>query len=86
MEEQRIVWLGILDEPVHGPEDIDLGRLAHGVLLIIGQKNHILASIAEVLIQISRHILNVIDTPAQLTLLAEVVDTNHERLSLARAA
>lgn len=52
MEEQRIIGLCILDKPVHGAQNIRLGRLAHGVLLIIGEEDHVFAGIAEILVQV----------------------------------
>lgn len=76
MEEERIIGLRILDQPVHGAEDIRLGRLAHGVLLVIGQDHHILAGVAEVLVQVGGHVLDVVDTSAQLTFLTEIVDSD----------
>jgi hypothetical protein len=86
MEEQRVVGLSILDQPVHSSKNVDLCRLAHGVLLVIGQKYHILTGIAKVLVQICRHVLDVVDASAKLALLAKVVDSNQQRLSFARAA
>lgn len=70
---------------MHSPENVRLGRLAHGVLLVIGQEDHVLASVTKVLVQVCRHILDVVDTSTQLTLLAEIVDSNEQRLSLACA-
>jgi hypothetical protein len=86
MEEQRIVGLCILDQPVHSAQNIRLGRLAHGVLLVIGEEDHIFASIAKVLVQVCGHVLHIVDTPAKLTLLTEVVDANQQRLALTSAA
>lgn len=86
MEEERIVRLGILDEPVHSPKNVSLGGLTHGVLLIIRQDNHVFASVSEVLVQVGGHVLDIVDTSAQLALLVEVVDTDQQRLSLAGAA
>ena len=86
MEEQRVIGTRILDQPVHSPKNVCLGRLAHWVLLVIGQEHHVLASIAEVLVQVGRHVLDIVDTSAQLTFLAEVIDTNQQGLSLACTA
>jgi hypothetical protein len=71
---------------VHSPKNVGLRRLAHGVLLVISQKNHILTGIAKVLVQIGRHVFDVVDTSAQLALLTKVVDSNQKRLSFARAS
>lgn len=86
MEEEGIVGLRILDQPVHGAEDIGLGRLAHGVLLVIREEDHIFAGISEVLIEICRHVLNIVNASSQLTLLAEIVDSNQQCLSLTSTA
>lgn len=86
MEEQRIVGLRILDQPVHSAQDIRLGRLAHGVLLIIGEEHHVFAGIAKILVQVCGHVLHIIDTSTKLTLLAEVVDSDQQRLALTSAA
>lgn len=63
---------------MHRPQDIGLGRLAHRVLLVVRQSDHILPLIAEELVQICAHVLDVVDTSAQLSSLAKVVDTNEE--------
>ena len=86
MEEEGIVRLGVLDEPVHGAKDVHLGGLTHGVLLIIRQDHHVFTSVAKVLVQVGRHVLDIVDTSAQLTLLVEVVNSDQQSLSLARAA
>ena len=86
MEEQRVVRLRIFDQPVHGAQDVRLGRLAHGVLLVVGQDDHVLARVAEVLVEVGAHVLDVVDAAAQLAALAEVVDADEQRLAPARAA
>lgn len=85
VKEERVVWLGILDQPVHGAQDVGLGRLAHGVLLVVGQEHHILALVAKELVQIGAHVLDVVDAAAQLPALAKVVDANQQRLAAAVA-
>lgn len=86
MEEQRVIRLGVLNQPVHGSKNVGFGRLTHGVLLVISQQNHILTGIPKVLVQVIRHVFDIVYATPQLALLAEVVDSNHQRLSLARAA
>lgn len=49
MEKQRIVGAGVLDKPVHGAQDVLLGRLTHGVLLVVGENDHIFSLVTEVL-------------------------------------
>lgn len=84
MEEKRIIRLSILDEPVHGTKNVCLCRLAHRVLLIIREKNHIFTGISKVLVEVCRHVLNIIDTSSQLALLTEIVNSNQQCLSLSR--
>lgn len=78
MEKERVVPVSVLDKPVHGPKDILLRRLAHGVLLVIRQDYHILALIAKVLDKISRHIPNIVDATAKLATLTKVVNANEQ--------
>ena len=85
VEEERVVRLVVLDQPMHSAEDVGLGRLAHGVLLVVGQKHHVFTGITKVLIQIGRHVLHIVDAPAQLALLVEIVDSDQKRLPLSGA-
>lgn len=78
MEKERVVPVSVLDKPVHGPKDILLRRLAHGVLLVIRQDYHIFSLIAKVLDKISGHIPDIVDAPAKLAALTEVVDANKQ--------
>jgi hypothetical protein len=45
-------------------------------LLVVSQDDHVLAFVAEVLDEIARHIPYVVDTAAELTALAKIVDAN----------
>ena len=36
VKEERIIRSGILDQPMHGSQDVLFGGLTHGVLLVIG--------------------------------------------------
>lgn len=78
MEEQGVVRPGILDQPVHSSENVRFCGLAHRTLLIICKKNHVPSLVSKMLVQISRHVLDVIDTAAQLATLVEVVDSNQQ--------
>lgn len=80
MEKERIIWLCVFHQPMHGSQDVGFCRLAHWVLLVVGQKHHILALIPKMLIQIARHVLHVVDTSSQLSALAEIVDADQKRL------
>lgn len=81
VEKEGVVGFRILDQPVHGAQDVCLGRLAHGVLLIVGQDDHVLAGVAEVAIEVCRHILDIVDAAPQLASLPEIVDTDQKGLS-----
>ena len=85
VKEERIIRPCVLDKPVHGAQDILLGRLAHRVLQVVGQDDHILALVAEVLVQVRRHVLDVVDAAPQLSALPEVVDPDQQRLAATRA-
>lgn len=63
---------------MHCSEEILLGGLTHGVLLIIGENDHIFPFIPELLIEICRHVFHVVDASSQLTALPKVVDTNEK--------
>ena len=85
MKEQRIIRPRILNQPMHRPQNILLRRLAHRILQIIRQNHHILPLIPKVLKQVTRHVLDVVDAPAQLAPLPEIVDPDQQRLATARA-
>jgi len=59
--------------------------LAHWILLVVGEDDHVLTLIAKVLAQIRRHIPNIVDASSQLTALAKVVDAYQERFPPAGA-
>lgn len=61
---------------MHRSEDILLCGLGHGVLLVIGQDDHILSLVVEKAVQVCRQILDIVDTSSQLSPLAKVVDPN----------
>lgn len=82
MEEQTVVGLSILHQPMHSTENILLVRYRHLVLLVIGQKHHIGASITKVLVQVCGHVLDVVDASSQGSSLSEVIDTDQEGFSL----
>lgn len=85
VEEERVVGPSILDQPVHGTKNVLLCGLAHGVLLVVGENDHILPLIAKLLHQVGRHVPDIVDAPSQLATLAKVVDANEQRFSSARA-
>jgi len=79
VEEEGIVWTGILNKPMHSPENVLLSRLAHGVLLVVCEDNHVLALIAKVFDEVCRHVPDIIDATPKLTALAKVVYSNQQR-------
>jgi hypothetical protein len=85
VEEERVVWCSTLDQPVHSTEDVLLGRLAHGVLLVICEDHHILSPVPKVLDEVRSHVADVVDASSQLPALAEVVDTDEKAFPAARA-
>jgi hypothetical protein len=85
VEEERVIGSRVLDEPMHGAQDILFRRLAHGVLQVVGEDDHVLALVAEVLEQVRRHVLDVVDAAPQLPALPKVVDPDQQRLAPARA-
>ena len=85
MEEERIVRSRVFHQPVHCSQDICLGRLAHRILLIICQDHHVLSLVAEMAVQVGRHILHIVDASSELASLAKVVDTYEKRFPSAGA-
>ena len=85
MEEKRVVRFRILDQPMHGTKDIRFCWLAHWVLLVISQDDHVFSRIAKVAVEVCRHVLDIVDTPSKLTPLTEIVDTNEQCFASARA-
>lgn len=83
MEEERVIGLGVLDQPVHGAQDVLFGRLAHWVLLVIGQGDHVFALITKGLHEVVGHVLNIVDATPELALLAKVIDSDQESLAFA---
>ena len=64
MEEQCVVRFCVLHQPVHGTQNILIRRLAHRIVLVVCQDDHILPRVAKVAIEVSRHIFDVIDAPS----------------------
>ena len=65
---------------MHRSQYVLLCRLAHGILLIIGQDDHVLSCIAEIAIKVGRHVLHIVDASSQLSSLSEVIDANQQSL------
>ena len=76
MKEQRVIGFCVLDQPMHGPNDVDLGGLRHGVLLIVCEDDHVFSSIAEVAIEVRRHVLHIVNATSQLPPLTKVIDAD----------
>ena len=68
---------------MHSTQYILLGRLAHRILLIIRQEDHVLPCVSKVTIEVCRHVFDIINASSQLPFLTEVVDTDQQCLSSA---
>ena len=86
MHKERVMGLGILDEPLHGPHDVGLGRDAHRVLLVVGEDDHVLTAIAELVVKEARHVGDIVDAPFQGVGLSVVVDADEEGLATTRTS
>ena len=86
MEEQRIVGLCVFDQPMHSPQNVLFRRLAHGVLLIVGQDHHVFTGVSEIAVQVTRHVFHIVDASSQLPFLSKVVDTDQQGLTPACTA
>ena len=85
VKEERVIGIRVFDQPMHSSNNVYLGRLRHGILLIVCEDDHVFPSIAKVAIEIRGHVLYVIDATPQLPSLAKVVDANQESLSSSSA-
>lgn len=65
---------------MHRSQYVLFRRLAHRILLIIRQDNHVLSGVSEVAIEVCRHVLHVVDAASQLPPLTKVVDTDQQSL------
>lgn len=74
MKEKRVVRLRIFDQPLHCTQYIRLGRNAQGILLVIGENDHVLPPIPVSLMKKSRHVSDVVDASAELIRLSNIVD------------
>ena len=70
---------------MHRPQDVRLCWLTHRILLVVGEDDHVLAPVVEVLVQVRRQILDVVDAALELAALAKVVDADEQCLPLAGA-
>jgi hypothetical protein len=70
---------------VHGTQDILLCWLAHGILLVVREDDHVLTLVAEVLHEVGCHVADVVDAASQLASLTKVVDTDQQALPPASA-
>ncbi len=63
---------------MHGPQNVLFCGLAHWVLLVVGENNHVFALVVEVLDEVAGHVPNIIDAASELAALAEVVDADKQ--------
>lgn len=78
MEEQRVVWTCIIHQPLHGANNVLFRWHAHGVLLVVGQHDHVLRLIAVVPREKVLHVVCIIDTASQSIRRADVIYANQE--------
>ncbi len=71
---------------MHGSQDVCFGGLTHGVLLVVGQGNHVLSLVSKEFVQIGAHVLDIVYAAAKLTSLSKVVDAYEESFSPAVAS
>jgi hypothetical protein len=76
MKEERVVLLRIFDQPLHCTQDIRLGRNAHGMLLVVGENNHVLPPIPVPLMEENRHVGDIVDASTKLIRLSDIVDSD----------
>lgn len=84
MEEERVVRTSVLHQPVHCPQYVLFCGLAHRILLVIGEDDHVVSLIAKVVVQESRHVLDIVYTTTKLPPLSEIVDSNQQSLPPSR--
>lgn len=82
MEEERVVGLSAVHEPLHGSNHVGLGGNLAGVLRVVGQDNHVVGAVVVALHQELLHVVDIVDTAAESVALANVVDADQERLAL----
>lgn len=85
VEEERIVGLGVLDQPLHRAQDIVFGGLQDGVGLVVGQDDHVLTLVVVAVHQERRDILDIVDAALELVGGAKVVDADQQGLALSGA-
>lgn len=78
VDEQRIVRLGVLDEPLHGAYYVRLGGDAHRIPLVIGENDHVLTLVPVPPSQEVGHVSNIIDTAFECIGLPCVVDPDQQ--------
>lgn len=76
VDEEGVVGLGVANEPLHGPEDVRLGRETHWILLVVGEDDHIFSAVAKALVQERRHVADIVDAALERVWLPEVVNAD----------
>jgi hypothetical protein len=61
---------------VHRADHVRLGRLAHRVLLVISQADHVFSCVSVVILEVSGQVLDIVDAASKLSFLTKVVDTD----------
>lgn len=84
MEQESIIWLSILYQPVHSTQDVLHRRLTRGVLMTVCEDDHILPPVSVDLVQEFKHVFHVVNASGQLSFAPEVVYPNQEGFSAPR--
>jgi hypothetical protein len=61
---------------MHCTQYIRLSWNAQGILLVVGENNHVLPPIPVPLMEESRHVSDIVDASAKLIRLSEIVDSD----------
>jgi hypothetical protein len=75
---------GIADQPVHGSHDVCFGRLAHRIVLVVGQNHHVFSAISKLVVQETRHSRDIVDATLERVRLSDIIDPDEKGLSRAR--
>lgn len=82
MQEERIVGLRPIDQPIHGAQDVLLGGLQHRIRLVVREDDHVLPLVVVALHQEVGHVLGIVDAAPERRARPDVVDADEQRLAL----
>jgi hypothetical protein len=76
MEEETIMRLSVLHQPLHPTEYIVFGRLRTRIWIIVREDDHVVEGESIEAIHEHGYISGIVDTPPQLYPLADIIDAN----------